>query len=101
MAVMEPFFFLLTNNNFVFFFVLIATSVAVNLQFEKNDILSVGDVKRPEDKKPEFTDVVTNQTVVAGRQATQIPEKVVIFFISERPSSPAMCPTWALTRWPG
>ena len=69
MAVMEPFFFLLTNNNLVFFLVLIATSVAVNLQFEKNDILAGGDVKRNEDKKPEFTDVVTNQTVVAGRQA--------------------------------
>ena len=69
MAVMEPFFFLLTNNNLVFFLVLIATSVAVNLQFEKNDILAGGDLKRNEDKKPEFTDVVTNQTVVAGRQA--------------------------------
>ena len=69
MAVMEPFFCLLTNNNLVFFLVLIATSVAVNLQFEKNDVLAGGDVKRTEDKKPEFTDVVTNQTVVAGRQA--------------------------------
>jgi len=69
MAVMEPFFFLLTNNNLVFFLVLIATSMAVNLQFEKNDILAGGDVKRNEDKKPEFTDVVTNQTVVAGREA--------------------------------
>ena len=65
MAVMEPFFFFF--NNLVFFLVLIATSVAVNLQFEKNEILT-GDVKRSEDKKPEFTDVVTNQTVVAGRQ---------------------------------
>ena len=65
MAVMEPFFFFF--NNLVFFLVLIATSLAVNLQFEKNEILT-GDVKRSEDKKPEFTDVVTNQTVVAGRQ---------------------------------
>ena len=68
MAVMEPSFFFLLTNNLVFFAVLITTSVAVNLQFEKNEILTSGDVKRSEDKKPEFTDVVTNQTVVAGRQ---------------------------------
>merc|ERR1711990_999629 len=69
MAVMEPSFFFLLTNNLVFFAVLITTSVAVNLQFEKNEILTSGDVKRSEDKKPEFTDVVTNQTVVAGREA--------------------------------
>ena len=68
MAVMEPSFFFLFTNNLVFFAVLITTGVAVNLQFEKNEILTSGDVKRSEDKKPEFTDVVTNQTVVAGRQ---------------------------------
>ena len=65
---MEPFFFFFFfSNHIVFFLALIGTSVAVNLQFEKNEILSA-DVKRSEDKKPEFTDVVTNQTVVAGRQ---------------------------------
>ena len=78
-VIMEPFFFFffLINNNIVFFFVLITTSLAVNLQFEKNDILT-----GPEDKKPEFTDVVTNQTVVEGRQAIPCPcpaAKVVIF----------------------
>ena len=99
MAVMEPFFFFF--NNLVFFLVLIATSVAVNLQFEKNEILT-GDVKRSEDKKPEFTDVVTNQTVVAGRQEQygKVAPLVKLCF-SGRPSSPATSPTWARTRWPG
>ena len=99
MAVMEPFFFFF--NNLVFFLVLITTSVAVNLQFEKNEILT-GDVKRSEDKKPEFTDVVTNQTVVAGRQEQygKVAPLVKLCF-SGRPSSPAMSPTWARTRWPG
>ena len=69
MAVIELFSSFTSNqiNLAFFFFVFVTTSVAVNLQYEKNEILT-GDVKRSEDKKPEFTDVVTNQTVVAGRQ---------------------------------
>ena len=62
MAVMEPF-------NVALLYVLVANSVAVNLQYEMKNEEETGDVKRSEDKKPEFTDVVTNQTVVAGRQA--------------------------------
>ena len=62
MAVMEPF-------NVALLYVLVANSVAVNLQYEMKNEVVTGDVKRSEDKKPEFTDVVTNQTVVAGRQA--------------------------------
>jgi len=50
--------------------VLLRTVVAVNLQYErmKNDI---PDIIRgaTEDKLPEFTDVVENRTVVAGREA--------------------------------
>ena len=62
MAVMEPF-------NVALLYVLVANSVAVNLQYEMKNVLVTDDAKRSEDKKPEFTDVVTNQTVVAGRQA--------------------------------
>jgi len=62
MAVMEPF-------NVCLLYVLVANSVAVNLQYEMKNVLVTDDVKRSEDKKPEFTDVVTNQTVVAGREA--------------------------------
>ena len=97
MAVMEPF-------NVFLLYVLVANSVAVNLQYEMKNVLVTDDVKRSEDKKPEFTDVVTNQTVVAGRQdfakATNQVGDVDISF-SGRRSSPATCPTWVRTRWPG
>ena len=103
MAVIELFSSFTSNqiNLAFFFFVFVTTSVAVNLQYEKNEILT-GDVKRSEDKKPEFTDVVTNQTVVAGRQEQygKVVPLVKLCF-SGRPSSPATSPTWARTRWPG
>jgi len=61
---MDKLLFLIINFN------LLSTGAAVNLQYErmKNDI---PDIMRgaAEDKLPEFTDVVENRTVVAGREA--------------------------------
>ena len=41
----------------------------MNLQYEVTNELLVESGRTGEDTKPEFTDVVSNQTVVAGREA--------------------------------